>query len=102
MKTFTIYGSMKYSTEMKDIAWKLEADCGYNVIQCIYNENDDEISELKIKNIVQAHNRKIDLSDCVYIVDINNYIGKSTKSEIEYAKSIGKEVIYHSEFSRYL
>ena len=39
------------------------------------------------------------MSDAVYILDINGYIGDSVKEEINYAKSKGKEVIYHSKFS---
>jgi len=42
----------------------------------------------------ELHKRKIDLADTVLVLNVNNYIGESTKSEIEYAKSIGKPVYY--------
>ena len=33
------------------------------------------------------------MSDAIYMVNINGYLGESTKSEISYARSIGKEVL---------
>lgn len=49
--------------------------------------------ELKIK-LDELHKRKIDLSDEVFILNVGGYIGESTRSELEYAKSIGKPIIY--------
>lgn len=34
----------------------------------------------------ELHFRKIDLSDGVYVINKNGYIGESTRNEIEYAK----------------
>jgi hypothetical protein len=42
----------------------------------------------------ELHKRKIDLCDMVFVLNVNNYIGDSTKSEIEYAKKIGKSIYY--------
>lgn len=39
-----------------------------------------------MKQIVdEVHKRKIDLSDEILVININDYIGESTKSEIAYA-----------------
>ena len=46
-----------------------------------------------------AHFRKIELSDAIYVVDIHGYIGNQVSKEIEFAKSKGKEIILHSEYS---
>lgn len=48
-----------------------------------------------MENIINAHRQKIDISDAIYVVNINGYIGSSTNSEIRYATEKGKEVIYH-------
>lgn len=40
------------------------------------------------------HKRKIDLADEVLVVNVGGYIGESTRSEIEYAESIGRPVRY--------
>ena len=39
---------------------------------------------------------KIKLSDAILVVNANNYIGESTKSEIEFAKLLNKEIIYYT------
>ena len=41
--------------------------------------------------------KKIRLSDAILVVNVNNYIGNSTKSEIEFAKSLNKEIIYYTD-----
>ncbi|MEG0878408.1 MAG: hypothetical protein RSF00_06995, partial [Oscillospiraceae bacterium] len=88
---------MRFSEQMKQIAWKLESNEGYGVIQCVYNENNESIDDKMAKNLAEAHRKKIDICDLVYIVDIDNYIGASVKEEIEYAKQNGKEIIFHSK-----
>jgi hypothetical protein len=49
----------------------------------------------KIKVMLDdMHKRKIDMSDEIYVINKNGYIGESTKGEIEYALRIGKRVAY--------
>jgi len=42
----------------------------------------------------EQHKRKIDICDEVFVINENGYIGESTRSEINYALSIGKPVRY--------
>ena len=51
-----------------------------------------------ISALESAHFRKIELSDAIYVVDIQGYIGDQVSKEITFAKGLGKEVIYHSIF----
>jgi len=95
VKTYTICGSMRFEQEMKEIAYDLEARKGYNVLQCIYSEGDIVPTDEELLRLADAHYRKIDLSDGIYVVNIGGYIGESVKKEIEYAEQQGKEVIYH-------
>ena len=48
-----------------------------------------------IKNLSKAHYKKIDISDAVYIVNIDGYIGKSVSEELHYAQMHSKEIIFH-------
>lgn len=58
-------------------------------------ENMDEGTLTKTKEMLDdMHKRKIDMSDEIFVINVNGYIGESTKSEIEYAKSLGKRVNY--------
>ena len=40
------------------------------------------------------YNLYTDISDAIYVVNVNGYIGESTKKEIEYACKLGKEILY--------
>lgn len=100
MKTVTICGSMKYVREMMDIARKLETKHGYNVLQCVYNFADEHLTSDDMDALRAAHFRKIEMSDAIYVVDIQGYTGDSTREEIRYAKEHGKEIIMHSDFLR--
>lgn len=95
MITYTICGSMKFAEEMKKIAYQLEIEQGYNILQCVYVEDITKLSEDNIKRLEQAHYKKIDISDGIYVVNPNGYIGESVKKEIEYAKKHNKKVLYH-------
>ncbi|MCR5606750.1 MAG: hypothetical protein K6F69_08045 [Treponema sp.] len=58
-------------------------------------ENMDEVTLTKTKEMLDdMHKRKIDMADSIYVINVGGYIGDSTKSEIDYAKSHGKEVYY--------
>ena len=34
------------------------------------------------------------MADAIYVINVGGYIGESTRSEIEYAKKHGKEILY--------
>lgn len=95
MKTYTICGSMRFAKEMKEIAYYLETKKGYNVLQCIYIEKNIMLNQDELSRLEEAHYKKIDLSDGIYVINIDNYLGDSVKKEIEYARRHNKEIIYH-------
>ncbi|MBQ9499208.1 MAG: hypothetical protein Q4D30_06115 [Bacteroidales bacterium] len=43
------------------------------------------------------HLRKIDLADEIFVINVDGYIGESTRREIAYAKQTGKPVRYLCE-----
>ncbi|MBO5606458.1 MAG: hypothetical protein J5930_01030 [Treponema sp.] len=98
MKIVTICGSMKFENEMKRIAFQLETRYKMCVLQCVYNEDDKDLSDDEIEFLNSSHFKKIEISDAVYIVNINEYIGEQVKKEMAYAKKSGKEVILHTDF----
>ena len=95
MKTYTLCGSMRFEKEMREIAYYLETEKGYNILQCIYIAPDITVNEEELQALEAAHYKKIDISDGIYVLNINGYIGESVRKEIEYAKRLGKEIIYH-------
>ena len=58
-------------------------------------ESMDEGTYTKTKLMLDDMNkRKIDMADEIFVINVNGYIGESTKSEIEYAKKTGKVINY--------
>ncbi len=99
MKIVTICGSMKYENQMQRIAFELETKHNCNVLQCIYGIKKDELTPQELSFLKQAQFERIDISDAIYVVNIDDYIGDSTKEEISYARQSGKEIIMHSDFN---
>ena len=97
IKVVTICGSMRYEKEMMKIAEELELKKGYAVIQCIYSIDGTKYDDADAIILDKMHKKKIDISDAIYVVNIDGYIGNATKNEIEYAKSHNKEIIYHEQ-----
>lgn len=102
-KIVTLCGSTKFKKEFLEIQKKLTL-LGYIVISVgLFGhsgdnevwENMDEGTLTKTKSMLDdMYKRKIDLSDMIYVINVGGYIGESTRSEIEYAISTGKEVHY--------
>ena len=56
-----------------------------------------ERTDEQLKKIKEAHFKRIELSDAILVIDIDNYIGNSTNLEIEYARKLEKEIIYYTD-----
>ncbi len=91
-KIVTICGSMKFKEKMIEIVKDLEIKDKYVVIQCIYSN--DKFSDNEQSILADLHYKKIDISDAIYVVNVDGYIGSSTGKEVEYAKKLGKEIMY--------
>jgi hypothetical protein len=53
-----------------------------------------ELTEASKTALDALHFRKIDLADEVFIINVDGYIGESTRNEIAYAERVGKPVNY--------
>lgn len=98
MKIITVCGSMKFQKEMMKIAEKMELS-GNCMICPVFptDTNKDAYTKEQAEMLGRMHKEKIKLSDAILVVNVDHYIGDSTKSEIEFAKSLNKEVIYYNE-----
>lgn len=101
VKVITVCGSYKFKKEMVEIAEKMTLEGN-----CMIMPNDltktgkDSYTEDEILMIDKMHKEKIRISDAILVVDVNGYIGNSTKSEIEYAKSLNKEILYYTNLMK--
>ena len=97
MKIITLCGSLKYQKEMMVVAQKmaLEGNC---VLTPTYLVMEDiKITSEQLEKLKIAHFKRIELSDSILVVNYNNYIGESTRLEIDYAKKLNKENIYYTD-----
>lgn len=99
MKIITVCGSLKFYKEMMEITEKMELE-GNCMLVPIYNPSKtskDDYTEEEAMMLDKMHKERIKISDAILVVNVNNYIGSSTKSEIEFAKSLNKEIIYYMD-----
>ena len=102
-KVVTLCGSTKFKDEFMKVQKDLTLK-GYIVISVgLFGhsgdsevwENMDEGTLTKTKKMLDdMHKRKIDMSDEIFVINKNGYIGSSTASEIEYAKKHDKKINY--------
>ncbi len=98
----TICGSLKFQQEMISIAQKMTF-LGHCVITPIFQTSKNpNYTEEQIQKLKNAHLKKIDISDAILVVNVNNYIGESTRLEIEYAEKHYKQVLYYTNIMREL
>ena len=60
----------------------------------VWGHAGDEITDEEKEKLDKLHRTKIMMSDVVYIINPDHYIGESTKREIEFAKSLDKVIWY--------
>ncbi len=98
MKIITVCGSLSFQKEMMEIAEKLELS-GNCVIVPIYPVRADkaDYTDQEIEMFDNMHREKIKMADAILVVNVNHYIGSSTKNEIAFAQSLNKEILYYTD-----
>ena len=108
-KIICICGSTRFADLHAIKCWEFERG-GENICLMInylpqdyaekeFGKSGDHLGEVAgLSDILdELHFRKIDISDMVYVINKDGYIGKSTKKEIEYAMSLDIPVTYMEE-----
>ena len=88
MKIITVCGSLRFMKEIMEITEKMDLQ-GNCMLSIIYPTKPTKVDKM--------HRERIKLADAILVVNVDNYIGTSTKNEIEFAKSLGKEIIYYTD-----
>lgn len=97
MKVITICGSMRYKKEMMKVTEELALK-GYCILTPMYQVTSNiEINEKQKELLKKEHFKRIEISDAILVLNIDNYIGESTKLEIDYAKKLNKEILYYTD-----
>lgn len=95
-KIITLCGSTKFKDTFMHVNEQLTLYNKIVLMPGVYCHSDNiHITTTQKQNLDILHKEKIDLSDAILVINQNNYIGESTKSEIEYAKYKNKEIYYY-------
>jgi len=102
-KVITLCGSTKFKEEFYEVQKRLTLEGNIVISVGLFGHSGDsevwdgmdEGTLSKTKEMLDdMHKRKIDMADGIYVINVGGYIGDSTRSEIEYAKALGKSVDY--------
>lgn len=95
-KIICLCGSLRYKKEMGEAELNFVlSGCIVLTPCCMYvdAQRTDLYMEYK-EHFDKMHKKKIDIADLIYVVNVDGYIGESTRSEIDYAIQKGKTITY--------
>ena len=92
----TLCGSTRFKEQFLEAQKRLTLEGNIVISVGLFGHSgDDEVWTEGTKAMLDdMHKRKIDMADAIYVINVGGYIGSSTRSEIEYAHKMGKEVHY--------
>ena len=92
----TLCGSTRFKDEFIEAQKRLTLEGNIVISVGLFGHSgDDEVWTEGTKEMLDdMHKRKIDMADEIFVINVNDYIGSSTKSEIEYALKHNKKVTY--------
>lgn len=98
LRVITLCGSTKFKKQFEQANAYLTLQ-GNIVIGLAFFEQSEgfEITQEQAELLENIHYRKIDISDEIFVIDVDGYIGSSTRKEIEYARAKGKTIRYYSD-----
>ena len=93
-KVITLCGSTRFKEQFLEVQKRLTLEGNIVISVGLFGhagDNEVWIEETKAM-LDRMHLAKIDLADEIFVINVDNYIGDSTRNEIAYAKSKGKRV----------
>lgn len=99
-KTIVLCGSTKFKKHF--IALNLVLTLSNWIVLSVgsFHHIDHEIKEITMarkKQLDDLHKAKIDISDCAFFIDVDGYMGESTRSELEHARQKLEQIFYWSQ-----
>lgn len=91
----TICGSTRFKETMMKVAEDLTMMGHIVLMPNVFHHSDKvELSDEEKIRLDNLHREKINMSDAIFVVNVDNYIGKSTYGEIDWAGRMKKEIIF--------
>ena len=94
-KVITLCGSTRFKDQFLEAQKRLTLEGNIVISVGLFGHSgDDEVWNEGTKEMLDdMHKRKIDMADAIYVINVGGYIGSSTRSEIDYARKNGKEIL---------
>lgn len=102
-KVITLCGSTRFRDEFMEANKRLTLEGNIVISVGLFGhagdrevwEGMEEDTLTRTKEMLDdMHKRKIDMADEIFVINVGGYIGSSTRSEIDYARTHGKKVRY--------
>ena len=95
-KVITLCGSTRFKEQFIEVQKRLSLQGNIVISVGLFGHSGDtEVLEKGVKEMLDdMHKRKIDMADGIFVINVEGYIGSSTRSEIEYAKEHHKTIEY--------
>ena len=93
-KVITLCGSTRFKEDFERVNRMLTLSGNIVISVGAFGHAGDIFTEEQKVMLDDIHKRKIDMADAIYVINKDGYIGSSTRSEIQYALKLGKQIIY--------
>lgn len=97
-KVITLCGSTRFKDEFVKMTEKLTLEGNIVISVGLFGHADNKFGTIitpEVKQMLdEIHKEKIRMSDEIFVINKDHYIGESTKNEIKYAESLGLKVTY--------
>ncbi|WP_330404422.1 hypothetical protein [Vallitalea okinawensis] len=95
-KVITLCGSTRFKKKFLEVQKELTLKgCIVISVGLFGHSGDKEVWTKGTKEMLDdMHKRKIDMADEIFVINVDGYIGESTRSEISYALKNNKTVRY--------
>lgn len=87
-------GSTRFKEKFFEIAKELTLKGNIVTMPLVFVHRGDNVEEKDKELLDEVHKAKIAEADEIFVVNVDKYIGDSTKSEIEWAEELGKKITY--------
>ena len=94
-KIVTLCGSTRFMEDFLNVARDYTLKGWIVLMPGVFAHSDGTtLTDEQKSQLDELHKRKIDMSDEIFVINKDGYIGSSTESEIRYARAHLKEIVY--------
>ena len=91
----TLCGSTRFKKEIEEAARNLTLQGHIVLAPFVFSHMEEEEMPAEVKiQLDNLHKQKINMSDAIFVVNVDGYIGESTYGEIDWANRMKKEIYF--------